>query len=101
MKENDNVCPCCRQKIPESEINHYLFREQWFAAFNEETSKKGICVEGWDAHRLHVYDEIPPSMRDWGVKNPMPKINHINFTVQLAQRVERLESLLMEKGGAE
>lgn len=98
MKENDNVCPCCGQKIPESEINHYLFREQWFAAFDKEVDKEGISIEGVEEHRLYAYNEIPPSMRDWGVKNPMPKINHINFTVQLAQRVERLESLLREKG---
>lgn len=40
----------------------------------------------------------PMGLLLWEKQNPMPKVNHIDFTVQLAQRVEHLESLLREKG---
>lgn len=119
MKENNNpdVCPCCGQRIS-TKPRRYFFWEQWAKPYGVQLGR----ILNMPTKELHRYDlasfynseEVPyfegglavtripkpKSLYDWEKQNPMPmsKISHIDFTVQLAQRVEHLESLLREKG---
>lgn len=101
MKENDNVCPCCGQKIPEKP-KRYLFKEQWE---EDALSKKlDLCKRALDClanpYTMSICEECnhaPHELLDW-IRKTKPKVKRDEFTVQLAQRVEHLESLLREKG---
>lgn len=118
MKENGNpdVCPCCGQKIP-AEPKHYSFWEQWAKLYEMQLKqilnlpKKYLCH--FDLARLYNSETVPyyadnrhlvnipkpQILIEWEKQNPIPetKIDHIGFTVQLAQRVKRLESLFKKR----
>lgn len=105
MKENSNpdVCPCCGQNISKLEKIKYLFIEQWCDALRKEAHIHKIEFGSFEEACI-LGNALSPSglnsnLLTWEIKNPRPEINHIDFTVQLAQRVEHLESLLREKGG--
>lgn len=96
--------------------NNYYFTEVWDAAIKDffwQKTKRALdgyysatdCILIKNPSSYNPMDIIkepaPEFLKEWIEHNPDPDIHRDQFIVALAKRVEALEAVLAEKGGAQ
>lgn len=93
---------------------NYLFTEKWEKEAIRFACEKGYSLENYDpkAQKIWVTDAtsylnasgrmepVPIFLMEWAEQHPLPKYSMMELVYQLGLRVEKLETIIAEKGGA-